>query len=60
MREICMSSSMRGRWKRAATYRACVLLYGGFAPPRSGMALTPELGWKDQQDRDRKPSKDGA
>jgi RNA-directed DNA polymerase len=27
MREICKSGSMRGRRKRAATYRACVLLY---------------------------------
>jgi hypothetical protein len=27
MREIRMSGSMRGRRKRAVTYRACVLLY---------------------------------
>ena len=29
MREICTSGSMRGRRKRTALYRACVLLYGG-------------------------------
>ena len=27
MREICTSGSMRGRRKRTALYRACVLLY---------------------------------
>ncbi len=32
MREIRMSGSMRGRRKRAVTYRACILLYNP-APP---------------------------
>ena len=46
MREICKSGSMRGRRKRAATHRACVLLY--FCPAaelRLGVSRRVQL-WK--------------
>ena len=42
MREIRMSGSMRGRRKRTALYRACVLLYGtpGYRSCRSYIHAT--------------------
>jgi len=42
MRENRMSGSMRGRRKRAVTYRACVLLYPG-GPAWEGSAEASEL-----------------
>ena len=43
MREICTSGSMRGRRKRTALYRACVLLYRAPIKQRlHSLVLVPE------------------
>jgi hypothetical protein len=45
MREIRKSGSMRGCRKRAATYRACVLLYSALAVKEAFFLTIREGSW---------------